>query len=91
MTNSQAVETNQEYRNIPITVLVESPTNPRKRFDERTLAELAASFKTQGILEPFLKLTNCGIKMSHILSGHSLKFTGELFLLGIGADSERQF
>jgi len=54
MTNTQAVETNQEYRNIPIAILVESPTNPRKRFDERTLAELAASFKTQGVLEPLL-------------------------------------
>lgn len=54
MTNTQAVETNQEYRNIPLAILVESPTNPRKRFDERTLAELAASFKTQGVLEPLL-------------------------------------
>jgi ParB family chromosome partitioning protein len=54
MSNTQAVETNQEYHNIPIAILVESPTNPRKRFDERTLAELAASFKTQGVLEPLL-------------------------------------
>ena len=42
MPSTQAVETNHEYRNIPIATLVESPTNPRKRFDERTLGELAA-------------------------------------------------
>ncbi|MBS1852812.1 MAG: ParB/RepB/Spo0J family partition protein [Acidobacteria bacterium] len=54
MPSTQEVANNHEYRNIPIAVLVESPTNPRKRFDERTLAELAASFKTQGVLEPLL-------------------------------------
>ena len=31
MPNTQAVQTNQEYRNIPIATLVESPINPRKR------------------------------------------------------------
>ena len=54
MPSTKAVETNHEYRNIAIATLVESPTNPRKRFDEKTLAELAASFKTQGVLEPLL-------------------------------------
>ena len=29
-------------------------TNPRKRFDAKSLEELAASFKTQGILAPLL-------------------------------------
>jgi hypothetical protein len=42
MPSTQEVANNHEYRNIPIAVLVESPTNPRKRFDEKTLAELAA-------------------------------------------------
>jgi ParB family transcriptional regulator, chromosome partitioning protein len=54
MPNTQDVTTNHEYRNIPIATLVESPTNPRKRFDEKKLEELAASFKTQGVLEPLL-------------------------------------
>jgi ParB family chromosome partitioning protein len=54
MQNTQAVQTNHEYRNIPIATLVESPTNARKRFDEKTLGELAASFKTQGVLELLL-------------------------------------
>lgn len=53
MLNSQVV-THQEYRSLNIAALVESPTNPRKRFDEKTLGELAASFKTHGVLEPLL-------------------------------------
>ena len=36
---------NGEYRNVPIATLTESPTNPRKRFDEKALEELAATFK----------------------------------------------
>ena len=43
-----------EYRNLPITALVESPTNPRRRFNEEKLQELAASFQSQGILAPLL-------------------------------------
>jgi len=43
-----------EYRNLPITALVESPTNPRRRFNEERLQELAASFQSQGILAPLL-------------------------------------
>jgi ParB family chromosome partitioning protein len=54
MPNTQAVVNNHEYRNIPIATLVESPTNPRKPFDERTLGKLAASFKAQGVFEPLL-------------------------------------
>lgn len=45
---------NGEYRSVPLATLIESPTNPRKRFDEKALEELAATFKTQGVLEPLL-------------------------------------
>ncbi|MGD0165581.1 MAG: ParB/RepB/Spo0J family partition protein, partial [Candidatus Sulfotelmatobacter sp.] len=45
---------NHEYRSVPITALAESATNPRKRFDPKSLEELSASFKTQGILAPLL-------------------------------------
>jgi len=31
-----------------------SPTNPRKRFDEAKLNELATSIKAQGVLQPIL-------------------------------------
>ena len=39
---------------IPIKDLVESPTNPRRFYDDRALAELAASIKVHGVLEPIL-------------------------------------
>ena len=54
MQTTQHAVTNNEYRNIAIATLVESGTNPRKRFDLVALEELAASFKTQGILAPLL-------------------------------------
>jgi ParB family chromosome partitioning protein len=47
-------DTNNEYRNLPLAQLQESPTNPRRRFDGRALEELAASFTTQGVLQPLL-------------------------------------
>jgi len=47
------VQSSNEYRNLPVAQLQESTTNPRRRFDEHSLAELA-SFKTQGILAPLL-------------------------------------
>jgi len=55
----EAVEMNQakstsEYRDVPVNQLRESRTNPRKRFDETALNELAMSFKTQGVLAPLV-------------------------------------
>ncbi len=49
-----AVQVSNEYRNVPVTALVESTSNPRKRFDAKSLEELAASFKAQGVLQPLL-------------------------------------
>jgi ParB family transcriptional regulator, chromosome partitioning protein len=43
-----------DYRDLPVAQLVESPTNPRKRFDEASLQELAGSIQAQGILAPLL-------------------------------------
>src|SRR6202166_1074297 len=54
MPSTQNAVANHEYRSVPITALAESTTNPRKRFDSKNLEELAASFKTQGILAPLL-------------------------------------
>src|SRR5260370_10827493 len=55
MPSTQNAVNNHEYRSVPITGLAESATNPRKRFDPKSLEELAASFKTQGILALFLR------------------------------------
>jgi ParB family transcriptional regulator, chromosome partitioning protein len=51
---SKAIATVNEYRNLPLAQLQESPTNPRRRFDEHSLNELAASFTAQGVLQPLL-------------------------------------
>jgi ParB family chromosome partitioning protein len=54
MPSTQSAVNNHEYRSVSIAALAESATNPRKRFDAKSLEELAASFKTQGILAPLL-------------------------------------
>src|SRR6266478_2453185 len=48
------ISQNHEYRDVPVKALIESASNPRKRFDENSLGELAASFKSQGVLAPLL-------------------------------------
>jgi ParB family chromosome partitioning protein len=50
----RTTQNNAEYRDVHVAALIESPSNPRKRFDENGLNELAASFKTQGVLAPLL-------------------------------------
>jgi DNA-binding protein H-NS len=43
-----------QFQNIDLVRLYESPMNPRKRFDEQALAELTASVAAHGILQPIL-------------------------------------
>ena len=43
-----------EYRNLPLALLTESKTNPRRTFEDDSLKELAESIRTQGILSPLL-------------------------------------
>jgi ParB family transcriptional regulator, chromosome partitioning protein len=43
-----------EYRDVAIECLEELPGNPRKRFNEESLKELAESIKAQGVLQPLL-------------------------------------
>ncbi|MCX6826120.1 MAG: ParB/RepB/Spo0J family partition protein [candidate division Zixibacteria bacterium] len=42
------------YRSIPLNMIVPNPMQPRRQFDETSLAELAESFKAQGILQPII-------------------------------------
>src|SRR5260370_18941818 len=43
-----------EYRNLPLNVLTESTTNPRRVFEDAALKELAESIRVQGVLSPLL-------------------------------------
>jgi ParB family transcriptional regulator, chromosome partitioning protein len=51
---SKAVAITSEYRNLPLAQLQESPTNPRRRFNERAMEELAANLAAQGIVQPLV-------------------------------------
>src|SRR5277367_423543 len=43
-----------EYRDLPLAMLTESATNPRRIFEDNALKELAESIRTQGVLSPLL-------------------------------------
>ena len=43
-----------EYRNVSLTLLSESKTNPRRVFEDAALKELASTIRTQGVLSPLL-------------------------------------
>lgn len=61
---------NGEYRSVAIEQLEESPTNPRKRFNEASLKELAESFKSQGVLQPLVVRTkNEGANKYEVVAG----------------------
>src|SRR5713226_1266974 len=62
-----------EYRSVPISILVESATNPRKRFDEKNLEELAASMRAQGILAPLLVRELEDSKYEVVAGAHRLR------------------
>lgn len=42
------------YRSIPLDMILPNPMQPRRQFDDGGLAELAESFKSQGILQPII-------------------------------------
>ena len=46
------------FQMLPLSRLHESPTNPRRVFDEAKLLELAASLKTQGLIQPIVARPN---------------------------------
>lgn len=45
---------NGGIQTLPITNIVPNPRQPRREFNEKTLEELAASIKSQGLLQPLL-------------------------------------
>ena len=56
MHNAQNTVASHEYLSVPITALADPVTNPRKRFDAKSLEELAASVPRHiiGLLWPWL-------------------------------------
>ena len=46
------------FQMLPLSRLHESPTNPRRFFDEAKLLELAASLKAQGLIQPIVARPN---------------------------------
>jgi ParB family chromosome partitioning protein len=44
----------RDFREVPVYALQESPTNPRRSFDEAKLQELAQSLRSQGVLVPLI-------------------------------------
>src|SRR5712692_6770903 len=54
MRPKEVVKPSREYRNVSVTELVDSATNPRKTFDEERLEELVESIRSKGILSPLL-------------------------------------
>jgi ParB/RepB/Spo0J family partition protein len=54
---------------VPLTSLRESPTNPRKYFDSKGLAELAASIKEHGVIEPLIVRAHGKPSESEIVCG----------------------
>ena len=43
-----------EYRDLPLAMLTESATNPRRTFEDNALKELAETIRSQGVLSPLL-------------------------------------
>lgn len=57
---------------VPLSALVESPHNPRKRFNEHKLAELTASVRDKGVITPLLvrPVPGAAEGMYEIAAGH---------------------
>jgi hypothetical protein len=48
--NTTSVTNAAEYRNLPLALLTESTTNPRRIFEDEPLKELAESTRSQGVI-----------------------------------------
>jgi len=44
----------ENYRDIPLNKIVPNPVQPRRKFDEESLRDLAESLKAQGLLQPIV-------------------------------------
>jgi ParB family chromosome partitioning protein len=51
---SEAIEAGEDVRTLSVTEISANPNQPRRRFDEASLATLADSLKDKGVLQPVL-------------------------------------
>ena len=66
MQSIQSTTNGNEYRSVPISVLVESPTNPRKRFDEKNLEELGIELDPEALRKVTQRVVELGDKKENI-------------------------
>jgi len=52
--SDDAMSADSTYHSIPLDMVVPNPMQPRRKFDDGTLQELAESFKSQGVLQPIV-------------------------------------
>jgi ParB family chromosome partitioning protein len=52
--NTTTIANATEYRDLPLAMLTESTTNPRRIFEENALKELAETVRDKGVLSPLL-------------------------------------
>jgi hypothetical protein len=73
MPSTQNAANNHEYRSVPLTALAESATNPRKRFDAKSLEELAA-YVPGHISNILCRSSFCGRGLGGLHDGRRLAF-----------------
>jgi ParB family chromosome partitioning protein len=61
--NTTTVTNATEYRNLPLALLTESTTNPRRIFEDEPLKELAESIRSQGVLSPLAGAASDGARL----------------------------
>lgn len=74
----------EEVRSIPIRLIVPSPYQPRRRFVEEKLDELAASIRQQGVLQPIL-VRSLGSRYELVAGERRLRAAGKAGLAEIPA------
>lgn len=74
-----AIERSRGQRKIPIEFLRPNPRNPRLSFDEADLADLAASIREKGIIQPIIVRTIIGVADAYeIIAGERRWRAGQL-------------
>src|SRR5260370_40903198 len=74
--NPQHAEVSRGTRQTPIEFLRPNPRNPRKRFDDAELDELAASIKERGIIQPICVRAISGVAAAYAIIAGARRWRG---------------